>query len=248
MEIASPADIRSIAWEGDLVIPPKVYAVTRLGRSPRVVWGVPEVWPIADALRNRPGQRWNPLAPATDYWLVRLSFILQEPPGIPAMSELHATLQVQPRATEAARATTAVHRIYPEALSIRDPTEGMVFLSPKLIFAEDRTLGADELGARLGCRKVFVSATSSPVGGPAVTWAFKRQAGRGKGSQPVYAVIAASDDADGFWGQVDVAVYLNAQMGRFSFVLPEVAKPALRFEVAPGAPFGLSLEVPQYLP
>lgn len=248
MEIASPADIRSIAWEGDLIIPPKVYAVTRLGRSPHMVWGVPEAWPIADALRNRPGQEWNPPAPATDYWLVRLSFILQEPPGIPAMSELHATLQVRPRAGEATETTTTVYRIYPEALGPRDPAEGMVLLTPKLIFAEDRALGANELGARLGCRKVFVSATSSPVGGPAVTWAFKRQAGRGKGSQPLYAIIAVNEDADGFWGQVDVAAYLHAQMGRFSFVLPEVAKPALRFEVTPGAPSGLPPEVPQYLP
>ncbi len=66
MRIITPAKIKSVAWEGELVAPP-VYMSILGGKPPTISIGQPEIWAAAEALQNEVGQTWSPPIAQADY-------------------------------------------------------------------------------------------------------------------------------------------------------------------------------------
>ena len=70
MHVVTPAEIESVAWEGELVAPAVAYALPPPQR-PVVTIGQPAIWPVAEALEARLGQKWVPPLGEAEYWLDR---------------------------------------------------------------------------------------------------------------------------------------------------------------------------------
>jgi hypothetical protein len=63
MHITTPAEIQSVAWEGELVAPVIVHGPGKMQR-PVVTIGRPEIWTVAEALESETGKKW--VAPLGD--------------------------------------------------------------------------------------------------------------------------------------------------------------------------------------
>jgi hypothetical protein len=82
MQIVTPTEIESVAWEGNLAAPTVSLGAKSATRIAATI-GRPEIWPVADALENEVRQKWTPPLGDADYWLVRLACTLRDPPGNP---------------------------------------------------------------------------------------------------------------------------------------------------------------------
>jgi hypothetical protein len=222
MEIATPADIASIAWQGQMVIPPSVYAPMRALGLPTATLGAPEVWPLTEVLQNADGENWQ--APdASGYWLLRLAMSLREPAGMPGLTEAQHTLHLHPQATVPASAVVAP-AIFPE--QIIQQSEVFAFLS------EDLRIGtvAPRLTLRsfsFAFRKLYMTIQGSGVGSGQLSWLCKRSSSMPiKGAQYFYAIVVARPEAQGVRAHFDLVVTIKTQFGLMKFVLPEAAKPA----------------------
>ena len=93
MYIATPAEIQSVAWEGELFAPPSVsFSVRESSSRPVITLGQPEVWPVEKALENETGKKWTAPLGNAKYWLVRLACTLREPPKGTEITEATQTL------------------------------------------------------------------------------------------------------------------------------------------------------------
>ena len=72
MHILTPAEIESVAWEGEL-IPSAAFKAPERPQPPLVTVGRPEIWPAAEALETEVGKKWTPPLGDASYWLVRLA-------------------------------------------------------------------------------------------------------------------------------------------------------------------------------
>jgi hypothetical protein len=223
MEIATPADIVSIAWQGQMVIPPSVYAPMRALGRPDATLGIPEVWPLAEVLQNADGENWQP-PDASGHWLVRLAMSLREPGGMPGMSETLHTLHLHPQATVPASAVTAP-AIFPE--QIIQQSEIFAFLTEDLrisTVAPRATLRSFSFAFR----KLYMTIQGSGAGSGQLSWLCKRSSTMPiKGAQFFYAIVVARPEAQGVRAHFDLVVSIKTQFGLMKFVLPDAAKPAL---------------------
>ncbi|MEE8390769.1 MAG: hypothetical protein V3S14_08255 [Anaerolineae bacterium] len=64
MQITTPTEIQSVAWEGDLAAPAVSFAAKSATRLTATI-GRPEIWPAAEALENEVGQKWTPFNTST---------------------------------------------------------------------------------------------------------------------------------------------------------------------------------------
>ena len=122
MHIITPAQIESVAWEGELISPATARAV-RPAERPVVTIGRPEIWPAAEALENEVGRKWTPPLGDAGYWLVRLACTLRNPPGLPRITEATQTLYLRPKIPHADKESTYAFSLFPDRLGAEDKAE-----------------------------------------------------------------------------------------------------------------------------
>ena len=231
MVIVTPADVKDVAWEGELVVP----AVTRGtgGSRPIVTIGRPEIWTVADALESETGKKW--VAPLGDaqYWLVRLACTVREPAGLRTLTEAMQTLYLRPRNSAAPQDSAYALRLFPERLGIEDKAEFSVSLGPELSFADGAGIKVGEVGAKIEYRKVFPVIQGYGTGEATPYWVFKPHSAHPLlGSQCVYAVLVARTPAGGLRASVEVTVTAQNSFGQLvRFGTPEEAKAHTRFDL-----------------
>ena len=232
MHIVTPAEITSVAWEGELVAPEVMRAAKSLLQRPTVTIGRPEMWPAAEALETEVGQKWTPPLGGADHWLVRLACTLREPPGMESISEARQMLYLRPQNSRAGQDAAYAHSLFPERLGVEDRGEFSVSLGPELTFAGGVGLKPGELGATIEYRKVFPVIQSYGAGEPFPYWIFRPHAAHPlEGSQFVYAVVAARAGADGVRAYVELVVTAQAQFGPVRYGTPEEARAHTRFTI-----------------
>ena len=231
MEIITPTDIQSVAWEGELVAPQTVYAIGAAKR-PVVTIGHPEIWPAAEALENEVGQKWVPTMSDASFWLLRLACTLREPPGLSSITEAQQTLYLHPKNRNARAGTTYAYSLFPDRLGIEDKVEFSISLGPEMKFADGSEFKLGQLGGKVEYRKVFPAIQSYGAGESSPYWIFKPHARRPlDGSQFVYAVVVAKAGADGIRANVELTVTVETQFGPIRFGQPEGAKVRTGFAI-----------------
>jgi len=224
MHIPTPAEIKSVAWEGELVESGIVKAATR-GQRPVVSLGQTEIWPVAEALESETGKKW--VAPLGDakYWLVRLACTLREPPGATAITEATQSLFLRPQPHAAGEQSAYAHNLFPQRLGVEDKTDFTLSLGPELGFADGASVKVGEVGATIEYRKVFPVIQGYGLGESAPYWIFKPHAAHPLlGSQCVYAVLVARAPAAGIRAHVEVSVTTQTAFGPVKFGTPEEAR------------------------
>lgn len=224
MHITTPAEIKSIAWEGELVESGIVKAATR-GQRPVVTLGQPEIWTVAEALESETGKKW--VAPLGDarYWLVRLACTLREPPGMQSITAATQNLYLQPQPHVAGEKSAYAHNLFPDRLGVEDKAEFMVSLGPELGFASGASIKVGEVGATFEYRRVFPVIQSYGVGEAAPYWEYRPHSAHPLiGSQCVYAVLVARAPAAGLRAHVEVTVTVQTAFGPLKFGTPEEAQ------------------------
>jgi hypothetical protein len=233
MHIVTPAEIESVAWEGELAAPEtsQLFGPTP-PKPPVVTIGQPEIWPAAEALENEVGQKWVPPMGDASYWLLRLACTLHKPPGLMAITEAQQTLSLRPQSDQAAGSTAYAHSLFPDRLSVEDKAEFSISLLPEIKFAGGSEFKAGQLGARIDYRKVFPVIQSYGLGESDPYWIFKRHAQYPlEGSQFVYAVVVAKAGAEGIRAYVDLTVMTETKLGPLRFGMSQEAKADTRFVV-----------------
>jgi len=119
MHIITPAQIESVAWEGELIPPPTAKFVDSAER-PVVTIGRHEIWPAAEALENEVGRKWNPPMGDAGYWLVRLACTLRNPPGLSRITEATLTLYLRPKNSSADKESTYAFSLFPDRLGAEE--------------------------------------------------------------------------------------------------------------------------------
>lgn len=119
MHIITPTEIKSVAWQGELVAPETMRAIHPPGRS-IVTIGQPEIWPVAEALENQVGQKWVPPMGDSSYWLLRLACTLHEPPGRQDITEAQQMLYLRHKNEPAASSATYAYSLFPDRLSVEE--------------------------------------------------------------------------------------------------------------------------------
>ncbi len=231
MHFVTPSEIKSVAWEGELVAP----AVAMGGRSPRSVvaaLGQPEIWPAAQALEIETGRKWTPPLGGADFWLLRLACTLREPEGRPALTSAEQRLFLRPRNAAAGENAAYAHSLLPLRLGVEDKSEINASLGPELKFSEFG-LKVGEVGANIEYRKVFPAIQAYGLGQPSPWWKFRAHLAHPlAGSQYVYAVVAALDGAGGVRASVElVATVETSWAGLVRLGLPEEARAHLSFRI-----------------
>src|SRR5262245_1537760 len=191
MHITTPAQIESIAWEGELIESGMVKGAQHSSR-PVVSLGQPAIWSVASALESETGKKW--VAPLGDakYWLVRLACTLREPPGAEAITEATQALFLRPQPNVAGEKSAYAHTLFPQRLGVEDKTDFTLSLGPELGFADGSSIKLGEVGATLEYRKVFPVIQGYGLGESAPYWTFRPHAKHPLvGSQCVYAVLVA---------------------------------------------------------
>jgi hypothetical protein len=231
MHIRTPAEITSVAWEGELIVPPTI-KLPAPEKRPVVTIGRPEVWPAAEALENVVGQKWTPPLGSADYWLLRLACTLHDPAGRPTITEATQTLYLRPRDASAGENAVYAYSLFPDWLSVEDEAEFSISLGPELKFAGGVEIKGGELGATIQYRKVFPAIQSYGAGEPTPYWIFKAHAAHPlDGSQFVYAVVTAGVLARGVRASVELTTTVQTRFGVVRFGLPETAHAHLGFTV-----------------
>jgi hypothetical protein len=154
MNITTPTDITSVAWEGELEAPVTTRAAAAASR-PVVTIGQPEIWTVAEALENEVGKKWVPPLSNANYWLLRLACTLREPRGLQRITEAQQMVYLYPQNHRAPGSATYAYSLFPDRLSVEDTAEFSVSLGPELTFASGAGFKLGELGAKIDYRKVF---------------------------------------------------------------------------------------------
>jgi hypothetical protein len=94
MNIITPSEIKSVAWEGELEASRVAYSASK-SAPPVVTIGTPEVWPAAEALEHQVGQKWVAPVGGASFWLVRLAWTLREPGGWSNITEAQQSLHLR---------------------------------------------------------------------------------------------------------------------------------------------------------
>jgi len=116
MLITTPAEIHSVAWEGELV-PPENALTPKSPGCPVVTSGQLEIWPAAAGLENELGKKWSrPLGDA-GYWLVRLACTLRAPAGM-GIAEAQQTLTLSPRSQQDQPGAVYALSLFPDRLAV----------------------------------------------------------------------------------------------------------------------------------
>lgn len=230
MRISTPAEIKEIAWEGPLEPSPTTKAPAGSPR-PVVTIGRPEIWPVAEALKNELGQVWTPPLGGADFWLVRLACSLREPPGRASIGEAEQALYLRPKNHRAGPESAYAFSLYPDRLTAESKTDFTIGLGPALKFG-GAELELAELGAKIEYRKVFPVIQSYQAGTPTPYWLFKPHAAHPlAGNQFVYAVLAATGGAGGIRAAIALKVTIETDWGPLKLAPPEEARANLRFSL-----------------
>lgn len=231
MHIVTPTEIKSVAWEGALEAAQVAYSISK-SEPPVLTVGTPEVWPVAEALENKAGQKWVAPLGGASYWLVRLACTLREPRGRANITEAQQSLHLRPKNSRADDKDTYAFSLFPERVSVEDKAEFNISLGPELKFGEAVEVKAGEIGAKIEYRKVFPVIQSYGAGEPDPYWIFKPHAAHPlEGSQFVYAVVAAKSGTDGIQANVYVTVTVETQFGPLKYGTPQEAKMHTRFAI-----------------
>ena len=231
MHIVTPTEIKSVAWEGELIASTTTRAINRAQR-PIVTIGQPEIWSVSDALENQVGQKWVPPMGDASYWLVRLACTLREPSGLQSITEAQETLYLHPQNSRAGDGIVYAYSLFPERLSIEDKVEFNISLGPQIKFADGSEFKAGELGAKIDYRKVFPAIQSYGAGESRPYWIFKPHARHPlDGSQFVYAVVVAKGTAGGIRANVLLTVTVETDLGPIRFGPPEEFKARTGFTI-----------------
>jgi hypothetical protein len=232
MLIVTPAEIESVAWEGELFAPPLSFR-GEASKRPFATIGQPEVWPVDKALENETSKKWvKPLGDAK-YWLVRLACTLREPPRGTEIVEATQTLFLRPQPHSAGEKSTYAHNLFPQRLGVEDKSSFTFSLGPELGFANGSSIKAGELGATIEYRKVFPVIQAYGLGESAPAWAFKPHAANPLiGSQCVYAVLVARSPATGLRAHVEVTVTTQSAFGPIKYGTPQEARQHTEFSLA----------------
>ena len=230
MHIVTPTEIKSVAWEGELVAPATAKGI-RASNRPVVTIGRPEIWPVAEALEAHLGQKWVPPIGGADYWLLRLACTLREPPGLPGITEAQQMLYLRPQNSRAGKDGAYAYSLFPDRLGVEDKSEFSVSLGPALKFAGSE-FKVGELGTKIEYRKVFPVIQGYGAGEQAPYWIFKPHAAHPlAGSQFVYAVAVAGPGAGGMRAYVELVVAVETQFGPLRFGTPEEARAHTKFTI-----------------
>ena len=229
MKITTPAEITSVAWEGELIEPALTLGPPPSDR-PIVTIGQPTIWPAAEALESELGRKWVPPLGGASYWLVRLACTLRKPGRLKSIAEARQTLSLKPRNRSMADRATYAHSLYPDRLAAEDSSEFNVSLGPELKFGSGIGIKVGEVGTTIGYRKVYPVIQSYGVGESMPEWIFKPHAAHPlEGSQFVYAVVAAKPGAGGILAKVDLVVTAEVPFGFARFGLSEEAQEHTKF-------------------
>ncbi|MBU0496233.1 MAG: hypothetical protein KKA73_24310 [Chloroflexi bacterium] len=231
MRLVTPAAIETVAWEGELVAP----RTTRGGSADRPVAtiGQPEIWPAAEALDVKVGQKWAAPLGDAEYWLVRLACTLRQPPGRSAIVEATQTLHLRSRDRVAGDRDVYAFDLYPERLGVENKAQFDVSLGPELKFADGAGITVGEVGATIEYRKVFPVIQAYGTGEPSPSWVFKPHAAHPlDGCQCVYAVVAARSNAGGARATITLTATVDTELfGRVRLGLPEEAHAHVSFVI-----------------
>jgi len=229
MRIVTPTEIESVAWEGELILPPTMMSAGHPER-PVVTLGRPAIWPAGEALENEVGQKWTPPLGDADYWLVRLACTLREPPGRPRIVEATETLYLRPQ--EGNGGETYAYRLFPERGSVETKIEFSVKLDPELKFEGGLEVKPGEIGATIEYRRVYPVIQSYDAGQDAPYWVFRSHAAHPlDGTQFVYAVVVTKPAASVARAFVSLTATVETRFARVRFGLPREAQARLDFTI-----------------
>jgi hypothetical protein len=228
MLFTTPADIQSVAWEGEL----EASDISYVAKSPlkiRATIGQLEIWPAADALENEVGKKWVPPLGDAGYWLVRLPCTLQAPAGM-GITEAQQTLALSPRNPREQPGAVYAYSLFPDRVEAEQKGELSATLNPELKFGDAVALKAGELGAKIELRKVFPVIQSYGAGEASPFWIFRPHLSRPlDGTQFVYAVLVDRAGADGILANVELTVTVRNEFGIIKYGTPYEARRHTQF-------------------
>jgi len=229
MLIITPAEIESVAWEGELWM--SGVAKTAAGNpNPVLTIGQTEIWPVERALENETGKKWTPPLGDAKYWLVRLACTLRELPRGVVITEATQTLYLRPRPNNAGEKSAYAQNLFPQRLGVEDKSTFNFTLGPELGFADGSSVKVGELGATIEYRKVFPVIQAYGLGESAPSWVFKpHTANPLMGCQSVYAVLVARSPATGLRGHIEVTVTTQSAFGPIKYGTPQEARQHTEF-------------------
>jgi hypothetical protein len=232
MFITTPAEIQSVAWEGELFAPSVSFGGGP-SKHPFVTIGQTEIWPVDKALENETSKKWTQPLGDAKYWLVRLACTLREPPHGVVITEATQTLYLRPQPNSAGEKNAYAQNLFPQRLGVEDKTTFNFALGPELGFADGSSIKAGELGATIEYRKVFPVIQAYGLGESTPSWIFKPHAANPLiGCQSVYAVLVARAPATGLRAHVEVTVTTqSALFGRMKYGTPTEARQHTEFSL-----------------
>jgi len=232
MQITTPTEITSVAWEGALVAPAVSYAAKSPTRLTATI-GRPEIWAVAGALENEVGQKWTPPLGDADYWLIRLACTLRDPSGRQTITEAQQQLSLRPRNSQAGENAAYAYSLYPDRLSVEDKGETSASLGPELKFADGSGFSVAQLGTKIEHRQVFPVVQSYGAGEANPYWIFKpHDAHPLEGSQFVYAVAVARAGAGGIRASLELVVTVETKLGGIiKYGTPQEARAHINFTI-----------------
>ena len=222
MRINTPEGIEQAAWEGALESLGETYRGAGPA-GPRVTMGEPVWWPAEQALESETGKKWTPPAGGQRYTLVRLSCTLH-PPAETRTRYTDVILTAYLRPHTAVGAAVA-HDLYPLRLTAETKSKFTVGLGPELKFSPAVDVKLGEIGAEIEFRRVFPVIQAFGLGESRPYWQFKHDATAPLlGSQSVYMVVAAPEQAGGVRFSVELVATVETRYGPIRVGLPEEAR------------------------
>jgi hypothetical protein len=222
MRIITPEEIGQVAWEGALKQSGQSFS-KGVTAPPRVTMGEPVWWPAEQALESETGKKWTPPTGGQRYTLVRLSCTLH-PPAEERTRYTDVTLTAYLRPHAAVGAAVA-HDLYPLRETTETKGKFTVSLGPELKFAPSVDVKLGEIGAEIEFRRVFPVIQAFGLGESRPYWQFKHDATAPLlGSQSVYMVVAAAEQAGGVRLSVELVATVETRFGPIRVGLPEEAR------------------------
>ena len=185
--------------------------------------GEPVWWPAEQALKNETGKEWAPPAGGRRYTLVRLSCTLHPlEESRTRYTEVTLTVYLRPRS---AVGTVVAHDLCPLRETAETKGKFTVSLGPELKFAPSTDVKLGEIGAEIEFRKVFPVIQAFGLGESQPYWQFKNDATVPLlGSQSVYLVVAAPEQAGGVRLSVELVATVETRYGPVRVGLPTEAR------------------------
>lgn len=230
MRIITPEEIEQAAWEGALASAAVSFS-KGVTAGPRVTIGEPVWWPAEQALKSETGKEWARPAGGRRYTLVQLSCTLHPPAEARTRyTEVTLTAHLRPHL---AGGTAIAHDLYPQRVTAERQGKFTVDLGPELKFGPTTNLKLGEVGAEIEFRRVFPVIQAFGLGESQPYWQFKADATAPLlGSQSVYLVVAAPEQAGGVRLDIDLVATLETRFGPIRVGLPEEARTHLNWEIS----------------